>query len=88
MKRVSETGEVLHKQLLIKILIPQSDRFHRSVIKAEAGTGMNKQMITDYLAAASLEVQEAFPTHQFRMVQVGEAEFNFVPTGIRIANAS
>jgi hypothetical protein len=87
-KHSAKSGEQLWKKIKLKIVAPQTDRPLVRVLYAKPGQGFTKALIADVLAAASLEVQEAFPTHQFRMVQVGEAEFNFVPTGIRIANAS
>ena len=81
----SQTGERLFKRVTIKIIIPQIDRPHVQIIKADPGTFLTKQHITDLLAAAALEIQDAFPTHQYRLVELSANEFKFVPTGLRIA---
>jgi hypothetical protein len=80
----SNTGETLYKRITMKIFAPQTDKPHIQVIKASPGSLLGKQHIADLLAAASLEIRDAFPTHQYKLIQRTPNEFTFVPTGVRI----
>lgn len=74
----------LYKRVTLKIFPPQHDKPHIQVLKANPGTRFGKEEITDILAAAALEIAEAFPRHQYKLVPIGPNAFNFLPTGSRV----
>lgn len=87
MKLTDKSGNPLEKRILVCLFKPdgscQKVRFLAPPGRAFSDSGID-ELLMDFVT----KVDKAFPGHEFEMVQVSRAQFNFVCRGEKIAQVT
>jgi len=78
----SKDGARLYKRMQIKIF-PPAGKTRTFKLRAPAGKWLTAETIEKQLEQAVEGIEKAFPRHEFRLVPIGPAAFNFVCAGER-----
>src|SRR5262249_17972302 len=82
MRVFSKHGARLYKRMQVKIF-PPAGKTRTIVLRAPAGKWITAETIEKQLEQAVEGVEKAWPRHEFRLVPIGAAAFNFVCNGER-----
>jgi hypothetical protein len=80
MSVLSTNGVRLHKRMQVKIF-PPAGRTRTIKLRAPAGKWITAEGIDQQLGQVAEGIEKAWPRHEFRMVPIGPAAFNFVCAG-------
>lgn len=77
-KLFTENGARLYRTIRIKIYSPGNAKFDKRIIQAPPRKGYTEEQIQKVLEEYVEKLTTAMPGHEYRLVEVGEATFNFV----------
>ena len=78
----SKDGARLYKRMQIKIF-PPAGKTRTIQLRAPAGKWITAETIEKQLEQVVQGIEKAWPRHEFRLVPIGPAAFNFVCAGER-----
>lgn len=84
MKLTDKSGTPLQKKVLVRLFKPDGSCQNIKFLAAK-GRGFTDSGIDELLMDVASKVEKAFPEHEFEMVQITHAQFNFVCRGKRVA---
>ena len=76
---LTANGERLYKSVLVTVVFPDNKKKVRNLHRAAPGQGFNANAIQEILWQWATKVEQDFYPQEFRLVELGPAEFNFVP---------
>lgn len=79
--RRSEAGDVLVSSLRIKVFAKGNKTSTLRVLKPTAGKGWNEKGVDTILDKIAEDLEQRFPTEEFRLVELERNVFNFVHAG-------
>lgn len=84
----SGTGERIHRRVIVKVFDAAGTMTAHRILRAKPGHGIGAEGIEGILFQVADELEAKYPDDDFRLVPIGEAQFNFVWRGKRGKAAS
>lgn len=80
-------GDRVFKLVIVRVFNIGNKGSYVTRHRARPGHGISEEAIDKRLEQVADQIEKRFPGHEYRMVEVGEAQFNFVWIGRREAPA-
>jgi len=74
----TKSGEQIYKKVKAKIFFPGNQKHVVKELRAPVGKGVNAEGIDNWLKSLAEAIEKQFPGHEYRLVTLGPASFNFV----------
>ncbi len=74
----NKAAQVLHKQVHFKIFWPGNKRRTMQALRAKPGESFTAEQIEWLVERVAQHVKTWFPGHEYSLVPLGPAQFNFV----------
>jgi hypothetical protein len=80
-KELPKPAHTVAKIIRIKIFDPGNNKHKVYIFRAPNGRSFIEAGVEDILGKVVAEVEKMYPEHDYRMVQVGRADYNFLDCG-------
>jgi hypothetical protein len=77
-KMFSKTGDPLYRTVRIKVFAPGNAQVEKRIVTAPGGQGYSEDGVQQLLDDTANRIEHAMPGHEYRLVALGPATFNFV----------
>lgn len=83
MRRFSRDGSRAHKTIVLRVFNPENKGSIVTKVRAKPRCAFGDAEIDSILESAAGQVEKQFPWHDYQLVELGQARFNFVWRGFR-----